>query len=238
MIDDFDKYLTKSIIGVRYRLNPKLTDSLGSVIDKILYADKTYFSPVRFPISQNSSFNERIICNNDRNDILKINTFNTQLEIGINERSDVQHRNKAFSAFNDQILQGIFKEEKITSINRIGFVNRYDFPIKRISRNLINSFLGESFENVNDIELRFSKKIMPKEASKKGIDNFENVIYSISKKTDQDNIVIILDFQKYFNPPLESSRGIDYEDFVGSMNEHLVNTFYTWINQFEDRNSE
>ena len=231
MVDNLDKYLVSSVVAVRYRQNFSIVDKFGTIIDSILYGKGTFFTPEKFQFVQHTKADEKVLFNNENNNNLKINTSNMILEIFINDESDLAYKEAAFRAFDNQIIQDVLKNNRIVQINRIGYINRYIFPIKELAENFINKTIGSTIDNVRDINLRFSRKYpIPEAQVKKEIYDYHNSIYNVIKQSDKDEISFSVDFQRYYEPFLESSMLIKFHDFCEKVQMHNQETFLSWIN--------
>lgn len=231
MIENLNQYLVSSVVAVRYRQNFSIVDKFGTIIDEILYDKNTFFKPGDFQFVQHTKADEKVIFNQANGNNLKINTSNVILEIHKNDESDIEYKKKAFEAFDKQILQGILKKNKIVQINRVGYINRYVFPIKELAENFINKTIGSTIDNVRDINLRFSRKYPISEAQvKKDVYDYNNSIYNAIKQSDKDEIFFSVDYQRYFEPFLESSSLIKFASFCESVDSHNEKTFLQWIN--------
>ena len=231
MIEDLKQYLVSSVVAIRYRQNFSIVDKFGTIIDEILYDKKTFFKPEDFQFVQHTKADEKVLFNKDNRNNLKINTSNIILEINIDEENDPDYKKNAFNAFDKQIVQGVLKKNKIVQINRIGYINRYVFPIKELAENFINKTIGSTIDNVRDINLRFSRKYPIAEAQvKKEVYDYHNSIYNAIKQSDKDEIFFSVDFQRYFDPFLESSSLIEFSQFCNHVEHHNEKIFLPWIN--------
>ena len=127
MITNLDEYLIGIVIGVRYRANFSIEDSLGAIVDKVLYDKKSYFNPNIFPLVQNTG-NGKLLFNDKNNDRLTINNSNIVLDLLFDGSFKKENSNQIIENFNEQIIEGIMKQYKITEIIRMGFIKRYLFP--------------------------------------------------------------------------------------------------------------
>ena len=157
MITDLENYFVGFVIGIRYRANFSIEDSLGEIVDKILYSNKSYFGPKKFPLVQNH-VNSKVLVNQGTNDKLTINNSNIVLDISFSETFQKSDYNSIIAKFNDEIIDGVMKKYKITEINRIGLVKRYLFNLDELANSFIDKTIGKTLEGVNDINLQFSKK--------------------------------------------------------------------------------
>lgn len=230
-IENINDYLVGIVIGIRYRANFSIEDSLGEIVDKILYGKKSYFNPEKFPLVRNDG-NEKILYNNETNDKLTINNSNIIIDLVFSEVFKKENYSEILEKFNEEIIDGIMRNYKITEINRLGLIHRYVFPEKELAKNFIDKTIGKTLEGVNDINLTFSKKLPVSEAlTIKEIFDYRNVIFNIIKKADEDKLKLSVDYQKFFNPFLSSSSEIKFDNYINSMKDFNSKSFLNWLNE-------
>lgn len=230
MIEKIDNYLIGICIGVRFRANFKIEDSLGEIVDKILYGKNSIFSKKVFPIVQNNA-DGKLLFNSMNNDKLTINNSNIVLDLFFDGSFEISDYDKIIEEFNDSIIEGILKQYKITEIVRIGIIKRYLFTVGGMADKFLSKTIGGTIDGVNDINLRFSKKFPAQEAMvKKKIYDHRNAIFNIIKQADKDELFMSIDYQKLFEPFLSSSIEMKFEDFIRSANGFTNKKYLTWIN--------
>lgn len=153
--------------------------------------------------------------------------------MGFIENISEDYIKKVNSKFKEQIIDQILKEFKITQINRIGHIRKYLFTEKDFSKLFLKKTLGDYFPDINDISLRFSKKL-PKQMSliKDGVNDYINVIYQIVKKADRNELFISTDYQLYYLPYLERASQIEYEQFINGLEGYNKGEYLNWINDY------
>jgi hypothetical protein len=230
MIDKLDQHIIGVAIGIRYRANFSIEDQIGSITDKILYSKNAFFNEHIFPLTQNQ-VNAKILINDKTGDKLTVNNSNIVLELNFGNSFKKEDLPAIYENFNEQIVDGILKTYKITQITRIGIVTRYLFNEPDLSKSFIKKTIGGSFDGINDIDLRFSKKFPVSDSLvKKDIFDYENVIYNVIKRADKDELFVSLDFQKFFDPYLETSSGIKFLEFEKRVKRYNEKNFIEWIN--------
>ncbi len=230
-IENITEYLGGIVVGIRYRANFSIEDSLGEIVDKILYGKKSYFNPKKFPLVRNNG-NEKILYNNETGDKLTINNSNIILDIVFSDIFKKENYSELLERFNNEIIDGIMRTYKITEINRLGLIHRYVFPEKELAKNFIDKTIGKTLEGVNDINLTFSKKFPVSEALvKKEIFDYTNVIFNVIKKANEDNLILSVDYQKYFDPFLSSSSELKFDNYIKSMTDFNSKSYLNWLNQ-------
>lgn len=234
MIENVSDYLVSIAIGVRFRSNFSIEDNSGQIIDRILYSKNAFFNPRFFP-RLDSIGRERILLNDETEDTLRINSSNIVLEIRdlLETRNfkDPSQVNEISEAFNTEIICGVMKEYKITRITRIGYIKKYIFNVNGLPQKFLDQTIGNTIEEVRDINLRFSKRLLVDEAlAKKEINDYRNVIFNIIKTSDKDELFISVDYQRYYDPLLKSPISIKFDGFCQGVEFYNTKVFPTWLN--------
>jgi hypothetical protein len=228
MISNIDDCLESIVIGIRYRANFSITDYFGSILDEILYSKGAFFDQDFFPLVIHSKVDEKVLFNKDNKNSLTINSSNMIIELHDTDKVNLK---KIIESFKSQIVLGIMKKYKITQINRIGFINRYIFKEPTLANNFIEKTIGETLEGIKDINLQFSRKYTISEALvKKDINDHYNAIYNVIKRADKDELIISVDFQRFYEPVLESTSLIKYDQFIDKVYIYNSEDFLSWLN--------
>ncbi len=231
MITNIDNYLVGIVIGIRYRANFSIEDSLGAIVDKVLYDKKAFFNPNIFPLVQNTG-NGKLLFNDKNSDRLTINNSNIVLDLLFDGYFPKEDCELVINKFNEQIIEGIMKQYKITEIIRIGIVKRYLFQLEDLAESFINKTIGNTLDGISDINLRFSKKIPTSEAMvHREVLDYSNVIFNIIKQSDKNELFVSMDYQKYFDPFLSSVNELKYDDFIKTMSSFNKNNYLSWLNK-------
>lgn len=209
-------------LGLRFRPNFKIEDSLGAIIDEILYDEKSqFFTPKNFPFTRNN-INEKILMNNETKDYLLINNSNLISELYTERHDDESIFANFGGAFSQDVLEKIIKKRKITAINRIGLLHRYVVSEDGISKNLINRTLGVKETEIVDFSINYStKKAVPEAIAKKAINDFYTIIYNITKEMGNNDLVISIDFQRNFSPLVETYEQLTFEKFIKEAEQEI-----------------
>jgi len=231
MIENLNEYLLGIVIGIRYRVNFALEDQLGKIVDQILYSDNAFFNPKIFPLVYNN-ISEKILINEETNNKLTINNSNVVLEIYFDDKVTIDDLDNIYDAFNKEIINNVLKKNKVTEINRTGIVHRYLFKIEELADEFVDKTIGSTLEGINDINLQFSKKYISEEGLiKKGVNDYYSAIFNVVKRADKNELLMSIDYQKYFDPFLTSSTEIEFKDFVKRTNNFNAKTYLTWLNK-------
>lgn len=106
------------------------------------------------------------------------------------------------------------------------------FKINELADVFINKTIGSTLEGINDINLRFSKKINSgRMINLKGVNDYYSAIFNVIKTADRDELFMSIDYQKYFDPFLPSSSEIEFEEFVKRVNGFNSKTYLNWLNK-------
>lgn len=238
MIEDVKQYLMGIAIGIRFRANFALEDKLGSVIDEILYRKDSFFNPKMFPRVLSDPV-EKSLINENTGDNLRINASNVILELNFGEHIKVKDVPEINDRFQKDIVKGVLEKFEITQINRSGYINKYLFNIEELSKVFINKTIGNNLEGVNDINLRFSKKILiPEALTKKDVNDYYNVIFSIIKKVDRKEIFFSVDYQKYFAPVLDRANQLEFPKFINDVEQYNSLNYVKWLNAYYGKSDD
>ena len=137
-----------------------------------------------------------------------------------------------FDKFNLQIIKGILKDFSIREFRRIGYVRNYIIDSKDFADTFVKRTIGENLDGVNDIDLRFSKKIPILESlAKKDVNDYDNSIFNIIKLSNKDEIFVSLDYQRFFDPFLPDFSQINLDSFIETAHNFNNKTLITWLNR-------
>ena len=229
-IKGLDAYLISIAIGVRFRANFSIEDELGAIVDKILYKRGSFFNPNFFPAVLGQA-SEKVLFNDKTQDKLVINNSNIILEYNLQENS-AEQIDQLCNHFDEQIINGIMREYKVTQINRVGYINRYLFLESSLANSFLDKTIGKTLEGINDINLQFSRKYPVMESlAKENTNDYNNAIFNIIKKSNKDELFISVDYQKNFEPFLESSTQIEFKEFLNTVDYYNDKTFMAWLNK-------
>lgn len=236
MIRNLNDYLVSLVIGIRFRANFSISDKFGSILDEILYSRDAFFNQDFFPLVLHTKADEKVLFNRDKDNKLTINSSNFILEL--NSIEDINLID-VLESFKNQIVLGVMKKHRIIQINRIGHINRYIFKVPDLAESFIEKTIGETLEGIKDINLRFSRKYTNPEALvKKDVYDYDNTIYNVIKRADKDDLFISIDFQRYFEPFLESTTLLDYDNFMKKTSNYNSSYFLSWLNDNYGENHE
>lgn len=219
------------IIGIKHKEKFQILDSWGKIVDKII-SNNEYFDSKYFPSISNTYTTERVLCNDNTGNYLKV----TAHDIIYRHRLETDNFEQEYKLFCDRIMKSIvpniIKDYQVENFIRIGVVFNIQLEDNLRYSNLIKKIINPNIKNVNDI--RFSKKDSTNEGKLYGgINDYINTIYTISIKED-NSPSLVYDYQHYFNPIQadfrqcsierifeESKKALsrDIEELLGDVNE-------------------
>jgi hypothetical protein len=226
MINDLNKYVVSSLIGIRFQANFGFSENSGALFDEILYSKNSYFNPKFFP-QVNTGVKDRTLYNDSTRNRLRVDTSNIVFELFDNS-FDVLQENLDY--FKKDLIEDYFVEYGLTRIQRIGLIYRYIIPHKELAKSLIDRTIGKQIENIEDISLKFSKKKFSNSILNKGEGDYQNVIYNINKEVGNDEIYLSIDFQNYYNPLLKETSQINFDKFLEVVNRYNRVNVKDWLN--------
>ena len=236
MIENLNDHLIGIAVGIRLLPNFTIDDQVGHITEMILYSENSFFNPQVFSKVSSDSSGKQILFNEINSDKLIIDRSNVILEmdIGPDNKFDIDNVDEILKAFNNQIIHGVFDEFSIKKILRVGYIRRYLFKDEELINSILNKIVGEKITKVNELNLRFSKKYFDtKSISNEKVANFKNVIFTIEKKAEKENeIRISFDFQKIFNPVIQSFAKIKFSKFLEDAKYFNSKQFLPWLNSF------
>ena len=234
MIRNLSEHLTGIALGVRFRPNFSLEDKLGEIVDSILYSKDSLFDQKIFP-EVNYNIGTKTLMNKDNNNKLVVDYSNIVLEIGFEENSGFEKNdtNDIIEAFRRQIINGVLKQHHVQDIIRTGYIQRHIFNIEGLAQLFINKTLGDTVDGVKEISLKFTKKLpLALSLVKQDVNDYDNVIYTVNKRSNESSISIAMDYQSFSDPYLENSESINFHQFIHRANNYSKNNFLTWINSY------
>lgn len=232
MINNLNENLSGMAIGIRFRPNFLIEDKFGELIDNILYPKNSFFNPTAFPEVE-TTHGTKTLFNQKTEDKITIAAENIILEINFTEESEYKKDqiDVIINNFNTQILRGVLEKFKIESIIRIGIVRKLKVADEELREKFIEKVVGKKANGIKEASLRFSKALaIGKSILNKDINDYDNVIYIAALKKDANELLLNLDYQRYFIPFLSTIGQIDYKDFIAKAEKYGSEKFVSWIN--------
>jgi hypothetical protein len=230
-----DNIVKNITVGIRHKRIFKIRDNFGKFIDCILHNEDSPFSIKFFPFID-EKVSDSVVLHNEDGEHFQINTDDFILRL--KTRDDFE-KNVAYVV--DKVLpflkKRIFNITKIDGISRVGIVFSLEFLSKDKINKLISFFTEKNIESINNFEMRFTKKLSVGESlSKKGVNDYISVIYTLVKK--KDKMLVNFDYQRYFKPELKDINDFDLGKFVESAVNNLKDTYEKWLKNYEEEQSE
>lgn len=238
------KYLTNIAIGIRFGPSFSLLDNAGKIIDLVLYTEGSFFDKKVFPEVFNIGPYEYRLGNSKTGDYLTLTNqdlilnCNFESERGEDENLKPKLKVGSLKQINSsfQNLLEKFRRFEFDRIKRLGYINKYIINDPSLSHSVTNKIIGDTIDGVSDLVLRFSKKYpLPDALVKKAIYDYHNVIYTLTKKPDIDDLYITLDYQEFYEPTLESTGDLHFQEFLTKMETYNNNTFPTWFDKLGEK---
>lgn len=238
MVTEVKKYATGISIGMRFGPSFSLCDESGSIVDYLLYTEGSYFNKEMFPRVSLNPFQVRVenpetgdyLSISQQDIVLNCNFSDTIVEIDQNMAPIIRMEDISDINENFQIFLDFLKELSIDRIKRLGYINRYVFDIPDLTNHVLKSLTSQSEDMVRDIHTRFSKKYpVPESMVKRDINNYHNVIYTVEKKIESDDLEVSIDYQEMYEPNLEETSKIDIKKFLEKMERYNLETFPRWL---------
>lgn len=229
---ELKSHLAYIAIGVRFRPNFVIEDNLGKIIDEILYSKDSFYNPQFFP-ETDSLPNRKVLLDNNKKNFLTISATDILLELNSSQIASLE---QIESKFKEQVLDNILNTYNVEAINRVGYLRRYELT----DANIADKFLKQKIDfgdNIQDVNLRFSKKLIPyKSQAVKEVNDYHNIIYSFAKvgANGNEKFRFSIDFQKLFIPQADYqdfSDGKEYVEFIKNVNKYNGDDFLNWFNK-------
>ncbi len=233
---DLTEYFISFAIGVRFAPNYGLGDHLGRIFDDILNSGNEFFSRDVFAYNQRAIdygvLEDKIpdrLANIKPSKALTIEPRNIVLDYTPTDISEVP---SIVDGFYELVLERLMRKYKVKGIARIGYINRYEIESDEAVRMLMDRTVGNT-EEVSDLYLRFTRRCPSEESIiYKGIQNYQNLIYNLTKAVDRESLRLSLDYQLHFDPPLKDARDIPFGRFVGDVLSHNLTRLPKWFNEY------
>lgn len=229
MAINLNESLISIALGIRFRANFSIEDQLGQIIDQILYSSDSYFNPKVFPLVK-SVVGQKVLSNEKTGDQLTIDNSNIILEAIFGDTFSISEHKQILEHFENDIIKKVMKKFAIKEMVRIGYIKRYIFNVENLATRFVDKTIGGTLEGINDIRLSFSKKLPVAEALvKKDVNDYENAIFTIIKKSNLSEIFMSVDYQRYFDPFLPTATDIPFEQFIEQAELFNNNKYLPWL---------
>ena len=225
--------INEIIFGIRFQRFWHILDITGDITDKILRGEKSpfsnnYFTKVGDLERGKKLFNDETGCSSviATDDLIFKHVFDDKKE---------ELKGKDIGWFFNTIVKFIIPEllifYKIRQIMRMGVLYLRIVDAESISKELIDTAVGEIQGETTKFNLDFHKKIpLEKSLAKKGVNDYKNIIYSI-ENIDEKKYRIGLDYQYYFKPYIDHLGDWKKHDFLEKSHAYLNETFYPWLKE-------
>jgi len=225
MIEDIFDNLDSILVGIRMRRSFGMESKMSEIVDRILNSE------INSLLGEYGSIDEgprhKKLYNKETGNYFQVSIDDILVNYKLNnEENELE---KIHEIINDKILNGIMSEYEIGPIKRVGYINRYQFSGNIVS-NFLNNIVGNTFNEINDINLRFSKKLPLMKSHRKDINDFRNIIINVLKEKKEELLKISVDYQYINDPLLEKSSMVEFEDFIQKMKSYNEEEILNWLN--------
>ena len=221
-MDDTTNKITNITVGIRFQRSFRVQDVLGAITDKLLHDESSPLDINYFP-RRDQNLSEMTL-KNKNGSYLKVNTDDIIFKHVIDENFD---QDFIFIKKYLKYIRKLLKKYNIIDITRIGIV--YNHEIKNDQNKFIDAIktiTNNQLTDVDDFSFSFSKKLPDNEGIiNKNVYDHKNIIY-LFKKISDEVLSLSLDYQKYFDPPLEDLEEELYEKFLNDSKFFLKDKFY------------
>lgn len=189
------------VIAIRFNRSFAIVDNFGAIMDKLLYTNDPNFNNKVFPNYQ-AYLDARILYNKETDNKLTINSENFVLEIN-NFGNFEESLNKFLDSYKTIIIDEIFKQYEIKKINRFGCIIKSALNKENETFNSVSKIINKGDKKTESLSFRYNcitKK--PKEIKGVAVSDYANEIVTYNKEKKDGKISFIVDYQHYFQPPL------------------------------------
>ncbi len=234
-MNDLKNNIIGITLGIRFNRSFRIPDISGDIIDNVLYSAKTPFGTSFFPKVQENSSREKTLFNAKTSEYLRINTDDLILGVGV--ENDFE---KKFNWIKNDVLpyfqNELFKNYEIKNIRRVGIIFSHKIGKNKKLTEAVASFTENKVSDADNISVSFSKKASATEALfRKGVNDYKNRIYNFQEL--KEAVYADLDYQYYYEPAIEDLRECFTDKILDEAKNFLENTFYKWLNKYEDEKS-
>lgn len=225
------KNLDELIIGIKHKGKFEILDSWGKIVDKII-GNNPYFDSSYFPNISQTYTTERVLCNNDTGNYLRVTAHDIIYRHKV-ETSDFEKEYKTFmERVTKNIVPNIITSYDVRNFIRIGIVYNIKLENNDQYSKLIKKAISPEIKNVNDI--RFSQKETTDAGKLYGeVNDYINKIYTISIRDNKEPI-LVYDFQHYFNPIKEDFRQCDIEKIFEESKKKMENDITYLLGEIDE----
>lgn len=222
-----DSYLLSVAIGLRYQTNFQLADKFGEITNNLLHSSNNLFSPDVFP-AISSEIDKRVLLDGETKNSLEISLSNILLDYETDlDNASTDIIDKAFIKY---LIEEIANQYKIRNFLRIGYARRYLFKEPSLVGAFLKKVKNISLPETREFSCKFSEKLpMPATYLDRSKEYYQNVIFTIIKKANLNEIYISVDFQRYLNPPVSTANELKFEGFLDVMRLFNHENFVYWI---------
>ncbi|MCK4604201.1 MAG: hypothetical protein KAU41_05805 [Deltaproteobacteria bacterium] len=223
--------LLQIAFGVRYRPHFALEDNLGSVVDHILDHDR--FGVHHFPKIGHAHGSRQLI---GLDEAITITREDAVFDSKKHE-TDFSQIHQLGAEFTEGVWESVWKYGRQPAAIRFGCLITFELPEDWLP---VEAFLGIPDEHSSEFALRYSHRLpMETAIANLEINDYHHVIYQLGSKQGQR--IGTIDYQHFFDPPIESKRAFDshpFSRFVGNATSHFKGAGWAFFRKQIERLSK
>ncbi len=206
-IDDLT--LNHVAFGIRYNSHFRIEDRLGDIVDAVLAAPRHGSS--RFPLIAYGA-GMRQLGNEQTGESISFSRADTIFE---NRKANFLLAQLPVMAeeFAEDVWRAVYDHAKAPAVTRFGCIVGFDLPS---TWRPLDALLDQDERDTSEFDLRYSHRLPVEDAlTNVGVNDYRNVIFQVSCRAERK--IATIDFQHYFNPPLESEKArkeTSYSKFI------------------------
>jgi len=234
-MENLEQKIIGITFGIRFNRSFRVPEISGEIIDDILYSNKTPFGTKFFPRIQETR-REKVLVNDETTEYLRINTDDLILGLEVKDNFEEKFNfltNDVLNYFKDVL----FKNYGLKNIRRVGIIFSHKINRDKGLDEAVKVLTKTKIDSVDNINISFSKKLPATEALyRKDVNDYKNTIYNL---TEMEGAVLAeLDYQYYYNPPIEDLRECFVDKVLTDSKAFLKNNFHNWLKDVETKNEK
>lgn len=228
---DSNKDLKNKVIGItlgiRFNRSFRVSDISGEIIDDILYNSKSPFGADFFPRIQEGR-REKVLFNPQTTEYFRINTDDIIIGLEVKDGNFDQRFSFLVNDVLNYLKDLLFKNYGLKNIRRVGVIFSHKIDRTDLLGSSVKALTKDKIGQVDNINISFSKKLAATESLyRKGVHDYKNTIYNLTEV--DSSILAELDYQYYYNPPIEDLRECFVDKVIEDAKSFLDGSYYEWL---------
>lgn len=230
-MSELSKKIVGIALGVRFSRSFRIPDMSGEIIDNILRDSRSPFDTEFFPNYRESSTREKILLNKN-GDSIKITPDDFIFSLKINEDFE-----KKYVFTKEKFIEYViylFDQFAIEDISRVGILFYCNLSNSSKFSEAIKTITNQNIQSIKSFDLTFARKVKTEEGLlKKGVKDYINIIYSLSRNEDDESIEFKYDYQKYFLPTVTKLKDTKLEYHFEKSFKSFESEYAKWIKDYD-----